>query len=84
MTSESLLIWEEENHKQATDEVYKDLVAAIEQLRENCTRQTLDDYRVIWATPERDYGTTTYTVTGFEEELGETKMKIRGGERRII
>jgi len=64
--------------------VYDKVASGIDNLKqkdEDPDRWQFDvksDYRVIWESETHYHPATSYAVTGFGEELGETTLKIRG------
>ena len=84
---EALLNWSNKEQAQASDEVYERLVESVEYLKQDFTPDQIQNYRVIWESETHNFETTHYKITGFDEELGETKMQIiggRGGKYEII
>jgi len=84
---EALLNWSNGTQAQASDEVYERLVKAVKHLEQEFTSDQIQNYRVVWESENHDFKTTDYKITGFYEEIGETRMKVvggRGGNYEII
>jgi hypothetical protein len=65
--------------------VYEKVVKSIEGLDQRAANpeqwqfDLFSDCRVIWESESHYHPTTSYVITGFGEELGETTLKIKGG-----
>jgi hypothetical protein len=64
--------------------VYQNVVRGINDLQQRAKNpdrwqfDIYDDYRVIWESEDTSHPSTSYVITGFGEDLGETTLKIRG------
>lgn len=70
-----VLNWSTRHEEKTVFEALTDAIASLEEV----DRALLDEYRVIWETEDRNYDSTSYTITGFGTSVGETTLKIRGG-----